>query len=164
MDSLSTFSTKQQCATIRRNRRLRIESLEDRQTPANLTLTIAADQIAENAGPAATTGTLTRSGMDTSQPLTVALTSSDTSEATVPGQVTFGPGETSIPFNIDAVDDALTDGDQSVTITGTTTLAGALSVDSSFAGGRTTQNSLNETAAVQPDGKVVVTGPVFLGT
>ena len=50
------------------------------------------------------------------------LTSSDTSEATVPATITIPAGQaTSAPFDIDAVDDAIVDGTQTVTITAAAT-------------------------------------------
>ena len=84
---------------------------------ATLTLSIAAGSVSEAAGPAATTATITRN-TSTASALVVNLTSSDASEATVPAAVTIPAGETtSPPFNIDAVDDAVVDGTQSVVIT-----------------------------------------------
>ncbi len=86
-----------------------------------LTLTIEADSISEGAGPAATTATVSRN-TDTTNALVVNLTSSDTGEATVPASVMIGAGQTtSTPFEIDAVDDAIVDGTQTVTITGAST-------------------------------------------
>ena len=84
--------------------------------PATLTVEIADDSIAENAGAAATTGRVTRSG-ETTDPLVVALSSDDTSEATVPASVTIQSGDPYADFDIDAVDDAVFDGDQTVTVT-----------------------------------------------
>ncbi len=49
--------------------------------------------------------------------LTISLTSSDTSEATVPPTVTVPAGQTNATFDITIVDDAILDGDQSATIT-----------------------------------------------
>ena len=85
-----------------------------------LSLEIAADEIAENAGAGATTATVSRSDQeDLSRDLVVILTSSDTSEATVPETVVIPAGQRSIVFEIDAVDDDLIDGTLSVTITAT---------------------------------------------
>ena len=73
--------------------------------------------IDESDGSAATTATITRN-TDTTSALTVNLTSSDTSEAAVPATVTILAGQaTSDPFNIDAEDDSVVDGTQTVTIT-----------------------------------------------
>ena len=52
-------------------RRLTIELLENRVLLSNLTLTVAAQSIVENAGPAATTGTVTRVNTDNSAPVTI---------------------------------------------------------------------------------------------
>jgi hypothetical protein len=49
--------------------------------------------------------------------LTVALTSSDTSEVTVPPTVTVATGQTNATFDVTIVDDTVLDGDQSATIT-----------------------------------------------
>ena len=55
---------------------------------------------------------------DTTNPLTVTLASSDTGEATVPATVTIAAGQTiSAPFSIDAVDEAVVDATQTVTVT-----------------------------------------------
>jgi hypothetical protein len=82
-----------------------------------LTLQIDATSISEGAGAAATTATVTRN-TDTASPLTVTLASNDTSEATVPVSVIIAAGQsTSPPFSLDAVDDGIVDGTQTVTIT-----------------------------------------------
>jgi subtilisin family serine protease/subtilisin-like proprotein convertase family protein len=82
-----------------------------------LTFTISSNAVSEAAGPAALTGTLTRFNSDLSLPFTVNLSSSDTSELTVPATVTIPANEASVTFSIDAVDDTLVDGTQQVTIT-----------------------------------------------
>ncbi len=79
-----------------------------------LTLSINASAISE-AGEL-TTAVLTRSNSDTALPLTVQLTSSDTSEANVPTSVVIPANQTSTTFQIQAVDDAILDGTQSITI------------------------------------------------
>ncbi|MCA9051342.1 MAG: hypothetical protein KDA89_21540, partial [Planctomycetaceae bacterium] len=66
------------------------------------------------------TGTVSRNDEDLSSPLTVNLSSSDTSEATVPTTVTIPIGASSVDFTITAVDDTLADGTQGVTISATT--------------------------------------------
>jgi hypothetical protein len=81
---------------------------------AELTVTIGADAISENGG--TTTATVTRT--DATGALTVTLGSSDTGEATVVASIVIPDGQTtSAPFAITAVDDALVDGTQTVTIT-----------------------------------------------
>lgn len=80
----------------------------------SLTVSLSQNTVQENAGPAAITGTITR--LDDSGPLTVNLTSSDTSELMVSSSVTFPDGDTTVSFSIDVIDDAIFDGDQMVTI------------------------------------------------
>lgn len=80
-----------------------------------LFMTIGTSTIAEDAAGAATTGTVTRFG-PTTDDLIITLTSSDTSEAFVPATVVIPSGESSVEFNIDALDDTDLDGDQIVTI------------------------------------------------
>ncbi len=62
-------------------------------------------------------GVVRRNSADTSQPLVVTLTSSDTTEATVQPTVTIPAGASSAEFGIYAVLDFITDGTQQVTIT-----------------------------------------------
>ena len=71
--------------------------------------------MSENGG--LTIGTVTRSDTDTGAALTVNLSSSDTTEATVPTPITIPADQTSVDFAIAALDDTLLDGTQSVTIT-----------------------------------------------
>ena len=78
-----------------------------------LTLTFSASSIAENGG--GTTATVTRN-TETTGALSVNLTSSDTTEASVPSTVTIAAGQTSASFAVNAVDDAIADGPQQVTI------------------------------------------------
>src|SRR5690606_5721297 len=75
-----------------------------------------AGSITESDGAAATFGTVSRTG-NTSNPLTVDLISGDPGEATVPLTVTIPAGQASVNFDIAAVDDALYDGAQAVSIT-----------------------------------------------
>ncbi|MCA9177360.1 MAG: VCBS repeat-containing protein, partial [Planctomycetales bacterium] len=83
-----------------------------------LSVLIDADSIAENGS--FTIATVTRSNTDDmSQPLTVNLLSSDTSEAMVPPTVEIPANAASATFTIMAVDDALLDGVVTVTITAT---------------------------------------------
>ncbi|MEO1095004.1 MAG: Ig-like domain-containing protein [Cyanobacteria bacterium J06638_28] len=84
---------------------------------ATLSVSIDPTDISENGGIA--TGTVTRSTPtnDTSTPLIVNLSSSDTTEATVLDAVTIPIGETSATFTITGVDDNLADGTQTVAIT-----------------------------------------------
>ena len=81
----------------------------------SLQLSLSATAISENNGQALVT--LSRSNTDTAQSLIVSLTSSDISEARVPATVTILAGQSSVTFALDAIDDALLDGSQSVVIT-----------------------------------------------
>jgi hypothetical protein len=83
-----------------------------------LTLTISADEVAE--GSSAVNATVTRSEV-TDQPLTVTLSSDDTSEATVPGTVTIQANDASADFDVTIVDDTEVDGTQTVTVTASAT-------------------------------------------
>ena len=84
--------------------------------PATLTLALNNASIAENAGAAASSGVITRGG-DLSQALVVTLDNNDTSEAATPATVTIPAAQPSATFSIDAVNDGLLDGDQTVTLT-----------------------------------------------
>lgn len=80
-----------------------------------ITVSISPSTIAENAGLAAATGTVTipvAQGTDT----TITLASNDTSEATVPVSVIITAGNTSTTFAVDAINDTNADGTRSVTI------------------------------------------------
>ena len=81
-----------------------------------LTVSIVASSVSEGDGPGATTGIVTRN-TDTTAALTVNLSSDDTSEATVPATVTIPAGQVFASFPVDAVDDLIEDGTQTVTIT-----------------------------------------------
>ena len=83
------------------------------EAPKNLTVTIAANSVLESAG--AATATVTRSGSLVGG-LVVTLTSSDTTEATVPLTVTIPNGQASFTFNVSAVNDTIADGTQTVVI------------------------------------------------
>ena len=61
-------------------------------------------------------GTVTRTG-STANALVVTLNSGDTTEATVPASVTILAGQSSVNFDVTAVDDAVIDGSQTATIT-----------------------------------------------
>ncbi|MEZ6086989.1 MAG: delta-60 repeat domain-containing protein [Pirellulaceae bacterium] len=126
--------------------------------PAALTLTIDPSTINENGG--TTQATVSRS-IATASPLIVSLASGDTSEATVIGSVTIPSGQTtSAPFSINAVDDAVVDGTQTVTITATADTT--VGLDSSFGTGGIVTTDLGHTSqpprmasGLQPDGKIV---------
>src|SRR5262249_4923976 len=84
----------------------------------SLSMSINPTTIAEPAGPNAATGTVTRTG-DLTTALVVTLSSSDTTEATVPATVTIPAGQPSATFPIAAVNDAIIDGTQTATISAT---------------------------------------------
>jgi subtilisin family serine protease len=89
----------------------------------SLTLSISPSTFAENAGANAATGALTLS-QSQSTDLVVSLTSSDTTEATVPVSITIPANQTNVTFAVAAVDDQISDGSVNVTLTAT---AGSLS-------------------------------------
>lgn len=84
----------------------------------SITLTVGVSPAAfsESATNPAATGTVTRTGSTTAE-LVVTLSSSDTTEATVPATVTIPVGQTSATFAVTAVNDTFPDGNKTVTIT-----------------------------------------------
>ena len=146
---------------------LTLEALEERAllsgTPA-LTVSIDQTSFAENAGTAAATGTVTRVNTDNALALTVKLTSSDTSQASVPASVVIAAGQASATFSIDAVDDHVARGDEAVTITASADADVPLAADTTFgSSGSVSQNNVSEATAVQSDGKVVTAGLYYTG-
>lgn len=81
-----------------------------------LTLQINRATFAENAGASAAILTVSRSNTDRSLPLTVQLSSGDTSEASVPSTVVIPANAASIDVGVSAVDDAIFDGTQELLI------------------------------------------------
>jgi uncharacterized delta-60 repeat protein len=148
-----------------RKTRLFVELLESRTLLSggpSLTVALASHTIAENAGPAATTGTVTRNNVDLSQPLTVNLSSSNTNQAAVPASVTIPANAASTTFNVDAVDDHIHNGTQTVTITATAASPLPVGLDATFGNGGFANVPLSVSSSanlpdmlVQPDGKVV---------
>ena len=96
----------------------------------NLLVTSNRTSFAENAGSGAATLTVSRSNSDISQTITVQLSSNDTSEASLPSSIVIPAGSTSTTVSVDAIDDALFDGTQTVIIIGTS--AGYESGNTSF--------------------------------
>jgi hypothetical protein len=98
-----------------------------------LTITITPDSVSEAdaASPPAATGVVHRNTLDWGQPLVVQLAGDDSSELQVPTSIEIPAGKMSVEFPIDAVDDAVVDGTQTVTITATAEgfLDGSLFVD-----------------------------------
>ncbi len=80
-----------------------------------LTVSISSSTFSEGAGAAAAVGTITRS-IVSNQPLTIRLVSSDTTEATVPAEVTIPASQSSVTFDISAIDDSQIDGSQVVVL------------------------------------------------
>jgi len=95
----------------------RIVQVTDNEQPS-LRLAVTPSTFAENSGSNAATARVTRDGL-TGSALTVNLGSSDTTEATVQPTVTIALGEAWAEFPVNAVDDAIVDGTQTVTITAT---------------------------------------------
>lgn len=85
--------------------------------PPQLTLSLDRTSIAENAGPNAATLTVRKSGPASSTATVINLSSNDPSEATVPATVTMPAGATSAAVSVTAIDDALLDGTQTITLT-----------------------------------------------
>lgn len=85
-----------------------------------LNLSFNVSSFSEGAGAGAATGTVTRTG-STAGSLTVNLSSSDTTEATVPATVTIPNGAASVTFAVGAAEDAVVDGLQPVTVTASAT-------------------------------------------
>lgn len=85
-----------------------------------LELTFQPDTVLENAGNNSSVGMVTANN-PVSVNTTVLLTSSNTSEVTVPASVVIRAGQTSATFPIGVADNALTDGTRNVTITAVST-------------------------------------------
>jgi len=79
-----------------------------------LSISLDKNVISESAGLGAIVGTVTR--LDTTGALTVNLSTSDTTEISVPATVVIPDGVASVTFAVDAVDDAEFDNDQSATV------------------------------------------------
>jgi hypothetical protein len=92
-----------------------IVALADVPQPDQLIVTIDRTSIPEFNG--AAVGTVTRSTASSGTQLVVALSSSQTDEATVPSSVVIPANQLSVSFTITAVDDGFVDGTQTVLIT-----------------------------------------------
>jgi hypothetical protein len=108
----------------------------DKDVPT-LGLSLDGQTVAENAGNAAATATLTRN-TDPSVPLTISLQSDTVSQVQVPATVTFQPGQSSVTFAVGTVDDGVIDPTRQVNILATA------------AGFRSGSASLNVTDADTP--------------
>ncbi|WP_165252755.1 Ig-like domain-containing protein [Paludisphaera soli] len=140
-----------------------LDALEHRRLLAapGLTLNILADSIAANAGPGATSGTITRTSADVSQSLTVSLTSSAPYAAAVPGSVVIPAGQASATFAVGAPTGNATPGNQVVTITGSATVDGVFGRDASF--GAAAPGFGANAVAAQADGKIIAAGTYYTG-
>ncbi len=125
-----------------------------------LVITFDTDSISERGGTA--TATLTRSNTDTTSPLTVNLTSSDTTKATVPISVTIPANENSATFTVVAQDDNLLDGTASVNINATA--AGYFANASSIAVNDAEQLSLTIASSSEPELGGITTATVSRST
>lgn len=96
----------------------------------SILLSLNVGSIRENAGGGAALLTVSRSNTDINQGVVVQLSSGDTTEANLPSQVTIPAGWTSITVGVDAVDDALFDGSQLVSLVASST--GYLSASTSI--------------------------------
>ncbi|MEJ7593357.1 MAG: CAP domain-containing protein [Planctomycetaceae bacterium] len=86
--------------------------------PAAITLTSAVTTLNENGATATTNVTVTRNGSPAAS-LTVNLSSSDTTEVTIPATVVIPAGQFSATFTASAVNDGIIDGNQTATVTAT---------------------------------------------
>ena len=133
-----------------------------------LTVTFNFSAISENGGVA--TGTVTRGNTDISNARVVDLTSSDTTEATVPASVTILANQASANFTITAVNDNLLDGTQEVTISpasaGYVPVGGPLSVTDDESASLLSQTTLADVIKLLPDTSTgsyrVLTGPTAI--
>ena len=135
--------------------------LQIASTPT-VSLSIAPGTVTETAGANAATATLTRNG-DLSTPLTVNLSSNNTSQLTVPASETFAAGQSSLSFGVNAVDNHVHDNGNTVTVSAAATVvADPFGPDPSFGvDGLAPTALLNHdwfpqaALARQPDGKVL---------
>ncbi len=97
--------------------------------PPQISLSLNRATIVEDAGADAATLTITRSGPAPTSDITIQLTSSDTSELTLPSTAILRAGTTSVSVAINAVDDNLLDGSQSVTINASSAASASNSID-----------------------------------
>ncbi len=86
-------------------------------TQPQLSLELNRTSISENATGEAATLTIRRTAPAATSEITINLVSSDTSEATIPTSIVIPAGELSVTVPVSAVDDAILDGTQQVTLT-----------------------------------------------
>lgn len=82
-----------------------------------LRLSVSSEEINEDAGNNAASLIVTRTGEDLGQALSVHLTSSDTTELRVPESVVIPANVSSVKVPVEAIDDALLDGNVGVSLT-----------------------------------------------
>ena len=114
--------------------------------PETLTVEIAADSVAEGG---ATSGVVRRTGATTGN-LTVNLSSTDSSEGTLPATVTIPAGSDSVTFTLSAVDDSIADGTQTVFI------------EAQASGFATVIDGIDVTDAQVPQLSLSITGPTTI--
>ena len=125
-------------------------------------LSIAPGTVNETAGANAATATLTRTG-DLIAPLTVNLSSNNTTYLTVPATVTFAAGRSSVTFGVTAVNNHIHDNGHLVTVSAAASVVSdPVGLDPSFGVGGLAPTSLTfhdqfpyAAIARQPDGKIL---------
>ncbi len=91
------------------------DAAQAQKRPAlKLTVTVSPSTIIEGR---TATGNVTHNNANTGSPVTVTLSSNDTTEATVAATVTIPAGTNTVNFAVTAINDNITDGSQPVTIT-----------------------------------------------
>jgi len=152
----SLLRQKRATRPISRSRRLLLELLEDRTAPAGLVLSVASYEVPEGL---VTTGTVTRTNLDVSQPMTVWLYSSDTTEATVPESVIIPQGQASADFPIVAQDDDEIDASMTVIIHAEASVPEHFQLLTA-----SSQTNMTRTIATLPDGGHVTAGLKYVGS
>lgn len=122
-----------------------------------LILLLDRDEIRESETEAGASGTLWRFGGDLQQPLLVSLASSDPSEASVPGGVTFAPGARFVEFDISPIDNTLLDGPRTVTISATAEDFGTVQVALLIADHETLSVELADSSISEAGGQTTAT-------
>lgn len=120
----------------------------DSTSPSSLGLTASSvvTSINESGATATTTVTVTRNG-SIDFPLTINLSSSDTTEATVPGTIVIPAGQTAATFVVQAVNDNVIDGQQTSRI---------LAAAAGYTSGSVSVNVSDRTVPLLPTGDQVV--------
>ena len=111
-----TFRTPGNVVVVTDNVKVDFETNSGTLVSGALTIQSATDTLNENGTTTSTILTVTRSGSTLSS-LIVNLSSSDTSEVSVPSNVVIPAGQASATFTVSAVNDGLIDGTRTATIT-----------------------------------------------